>query len=448
MHLFTFSAIYLQKMNVVCGIMMKRFYLYSMVCAMLGCCGGCAASSAVAGSDAPDEYLQWLDELKQDMLKRGISSATIAQVYQNDFYQSDSEVVKKDRKQPEFTMTSADYINRLVSKTKVAQGRDKSRQLKHTLQKVEQKYHVPAAYLVAFWGLETNYGQSFGNYNVIASLTALSYDKRRPVFFRNELYQALKIIDDWQIDYTRMQGSWAGAMGHFQFMPSTFNTYAVDFNHDGQIDIWHSFEDAAASAANYLSSVGWNKDLPWGIEVSLPWNFDFAQAGRQHKQTIEHWQKIGVKTTKLRKLPFKKDIPAAIITPEGRKGKAYLVFSNFDCIMHWNRSENYALAIGHLADYISGSRPWQPLDDNPSLRLKTDDVITIQAFINKLGWFKLDEDGQLGAKTREAVKQVQKKANLPQDGYPDYYLLSKIRRYNPEIGFAVPVPSRKLHKGN
>ncbi len=409
---------------------------------------GCASTQANVTSAAPKEYLSWLEELKQDMLNRGISQETISTVYVQDFYQPDSDVVKQDRKQPEFTLTSTDYLNRLVNQKRVENGRRKYKELKSTLQPVEDKYGVPAPYILAFWGLETNYGAGFGNYNTIAALTALSYDKRRPQFFRNELYQALKIIDTWKIDYTKMQGSWAGAMGHFQFMPSTFNAYAVDFNQDGQIDIWRSFEDASASAANYLSSIGWNKDVPWGMEVSLPWNFDFSQAGRTNKKTVAEWQKQGVKARSGKKISVKGTEKAAIVLPEGNKGRAYMVFSNFDKIMNWNRSENYALAVGTLADYIGSDKRWTAQKDSSALRLRTDDVITVQSFINKLGWGKLDEDGQLGSKTRDAVKKVQKEALLPQDGYPDGKLLEKIRNYNPEIGFAVPVPERKLHNAN
>lgn len=412
------------------------------------CFSGCAGTKANVTTFAPPEYLAWLDDLKQDMLKKGISEETIRAVYSNDFYHPESEVVKFDRKQLEFALTSTNYINRVVNKKRVGLGRQHYKELYPVLRQIADKYQVPPHYLVAFWGVETNFGTNFGGFNIIAALTALSYDKRRPHFFRNELYQALKIIDTWKIDYTKMQGSWAGAMGHFQFMPSTFNAYAVDFNQDGQIDIWHSFEDAAASAANYLSKAGWDDKLPWGIEVTLPWNFDFSQTGRRNKKTIAEWRKQGVKTIKRQKLGFDTATQAAVITPEGKKGRAYLVFNNFDVIMKWNRSENYALAIGHFADYMKNQQNWIAVKEDSAVRLKTDDIIKVQSFINKLGWFKLDEDGQLGTQTREAVKKIQKEAKLPQDGYPDYRLLNRINNYNPEIGFAIPVPSRKLHNKN
>lgn len=407
-----------------------------------------SACANMAPVEPEDEFQHWINNLKVEMLKKGISQKTIDTVYENVYYRPNAHVIKNDRRQLEFVLTSSDYINRVVSQTRVEKGQKLYRDLKPILQPIEEKYGVPSNYIIAFWGMETNFGGNFGGFNVIEALTTLSYDKRRPEFFKGELYQALKIIDTWNIDYTQMQGSWAGAMGHFQFMPSTFNAYAVDANNDGTIDIWRSFEDAAASASNYLSTMGWKPNEPWGMQVSLPWNFDFSMAGRNKKRTVKEWQKIGVRTITNKKLPLEDNLMASVIVPEGQKGHAYLILNNFHKIMNWNRSDNYALGIGTLADYIANGKKWQKLEDNPALRLKTDDVIKVQSFINKLGWFKLEEDGNLGSKTREAVKKLQKEAQMPQDGYPDYRLLEKINKYDSEIGFSIPVPERKLHKKN
>lgn len=419
--------------------------LLSFVFAMSFSASACANMAPV---EPADEFQHWIDNLKVEMLNKGISQKTIDKVYENVYYRPNTHVLKSDRRQLEFVLTSSDYINRVVNQTRVEKGQKLYRDLKPILQPIEKKYGVPANYIIAFWGMETNFGSNFGGFNVVEALTTLSYDKRRPEFFKSELYQALKIIDAWDIDYTQMQGSWAGAMGHFQFMPSTFNAYAVDANNDGKIDIWHSFEDAAASASNYLSTIGWKPDEPWGMQVSLPWNFDFSMVGRNKKRTIKEWKKIGVRTIRNKQLPLGDSLKASIIVPEGQRGHAYLVLNNFHKIMNWNRSENYALAIGTLADYVASGKKWHKLEDNPALRLKTDDVIKVQSFINKLGWFKLDEDGNLGSQTREAVKKLQKEAKMPQDGYPDYRLLEKINNYNSEIGFSIPVPERKLHKKN
>lgn len=413
---------------------------------------GSTACASVARMDKipepPQEYLDWLNDLKEEMIARGISAETVNQAFAKNYYHPEHDVVKKDRKQAEFVMTTTDYVNRLVNAKKADRGRRKYKELYPQYKSLEKQYGVPFNYIVSFWGMETDYGRTFGNYHVIEVLTVLSYDQRRSKFFRGELYQALKIIDAGNVTVDGMEGSWAGAMGHFQFMPSTFNAYAVDYDRDGKIDIWQNYGDAAASAANYLSKMGWKQNETWGMAVSLPWNFDYAQSGRQTRKTIAEWRKLGVKTESGRRLPLDSKLSASVIVPEGRRGRAYLVTDNFRKIMNWNRSENYALGVALLADYVKSGKKWQPLRKNPVTLVKTEDVILLQEFINNQGWGKLDADGQLGAKTREAVKMLQKKARLPQDGYPDNLLLQKIKNYNPEIGFAVPVQPQKPAQKN
>lgn len=421
---------------------------YKFTCLMAGMLLNLSACATPlnASDNVPAEYSAWLNDLRQEMVGRGISKKTVKKVFAKNYYHPSHEAVKIDRRQAEFILTSTDYINRIVSQKRVEKGRENYKKLYPLLKNIERKYGVPAPYIVAFWGAETDYGSHFGSFSTIEVLINLSYDKRRSAFFKEQLYQTLKIVDTWGVNPDKIVGSWAGAMGHFQFMPSTFNTYAVDFNQDGQIDIWHSFEDAAASAANYLSRMGWDTESPWGQEVSLPWNFDFANTGRGIEKSVAEWKKLGVKNIDKKPLALNGNLKASVIVPEGKKGNAYLVLPNFKIIMRWNRSENYALAIGTLADYFANARQWQPVKQDSSVRIKADDIIKIQSFINRMGWFKLDEDGQLGTQTREAVKSVQGKAKLPQDGYPDKKLLEKINNYNPGIGFEIPVPPRKLHK--
>ena len=424
---------------------MKKGILYTSVAVLVG--EILAVSAGMAQEVVvPQEYQLWLENLKKEMLSKGIAQQTVETVFAPNYYQPKPEVVDIDRKQIEFVLTSTDYLNRMISAKKVKEGQQKYRELYPLFHDMEKNYGVPFEFIVAFWGMESNYGKQFGNFNVIEVLTQLSYDKRRPTFFRNQLYQALVMIDKWGIDYKKMDGSWAGAMVQFQFMPSTFNAYAIDYNVDGKIDVWHSFEDAAASAANYLSKLGWNINEPWGSEVSLPWDFDYALTGRKSTKTVREWREIGVKTVDNKKLKLPSEMKASIIVPEGKKGRAYLIGENFKRILSWNRSENYALAVSILSDYVKNGQKWEPLAQHQALRLKTDDVMKIQDFINKLGWFKLEKDGKLGSQTREAIKEVQKKANMPQDGYPDYQLLQKINKYNPEIGFAIPVPIPKVQK--
>ncbi|MFV0627232.1 MAG: lytic murein transglycosylase [Alphaproteobacteria bacterium] len=394
----------------------------------------------------PQEYKVWLKDLKKEMISRGISKKTIKKAFKRDYYNPASEAVSKDQKQPEFVMTSTDYLNRVISKNKVETARQKYKDLYPLFKDMEKKYNVPVNYLIAFWAMESNFGSNFGNHEIIESLTQLSHNPRRSAFFREELYQALKIMDTYDIAPEDMKGSWAGAMGHFQFMPSTFNNYAVDYDGDGYIDIWHKFEDAIASAANYLTQIGWKKNEPWGMEISTTYRFDYANSGINNVKPIGEWTKLGVRDVDGKQIKLNEQVYGSVIFPEGRKGKAYLVLNNFRKIMIWNRSENYALAVSKMADYIVSKKEWKEEEKNQAVVLKTDDVLQIQKFINRLGFVSLDEDGMFGSKTRQAIQQLQKKAMMPQDGYPNYQLLNKINKYNPEIGFAVPLQPKKSNK--
>lgn len=414
--------------------------------AVIGVTACASASEPIKNKKAYQDYIVWLESLKKEMVQKGISQATIDKVYgENDFYHERPAAVAKDRHQPEFLLSADDYLNRIVCKIRSEQAAIKYQEMQHLWKKITDEYNLPAEYIVAFWGAETNFGQHFGGYNVIDALTEMSYDKRRSKFFKKELFNALKIVDTQKIDYKKMRGSWAGAMGHFQFMPTTYNAYAVDFDNDGIIDIWDSFADAAASAANYLTSIGWDKNIPWGWEVKLPWNFDYELSGREKYRNLSEWIDMGVVRQDGKKWQSDYDIKAAILTPDGKTGAAYLVTENFAKIMQWNRSENYALAIGLLADYALSGKKWQKRTAH-GLKIKTADVKKVQAFINKLGIAKLTEDGQLGSKTKEAIKLLQKRAMLVADGYPDSKLMHKIEHYDEKSGFAVPVPPRKLHK--
>lgn len=393
---------------------------------------------------APEEYLTWLEELKSEMLKKEISQATIDKAFAKNYYKP--EVIEYDRKQPEFIWTTTDYLNRIVSEKRVKSAREKYKEYHTTFIGIEEKYGVPLNYLIAFWGAETNFGASFGNFEIIGALTTLSYDQRRSAFFKNELYEALKIMETQDVSVETMQGSWAGAMGNFQFMPSTFNNYAVDYDGDGKIDIWTNLGDSFASAANYLAKLGWKKDEPWGMEVTLGDKFNFEDTGLSNIKTIKYWKSKDVKDANGKAIKLNGDVKASIIIPEGRKGKAYLVLNNFRKILVWNRSENYALAICQLADYAVSHKKWQAEEQNLTTILKTEDILTVQEFINAQKIATIDVDGKFGTKTKEAIKALQKQAKLPQDGYPDYHLLLKIKRYNPDIGFIIPLQPKKIRK--
>ena len=392
----------------------------------------------------PKAWMDFLSNLKKEMLAKGISQKTIDKAYgENTYYHPKPDVVVQDKKQVEFVLTSREYINKLVSDSRVQKARKEYKRLQKKYKKIEDEYQVPLNYLVSFWAVETNFGQNKGKYHLIDGLTNLSYNNRRAKFFKSELYNVLKIMDKYDLKNEKMLGSWAGAMGHFQFMPSTYNAYAIDYDGDGVIDIWDSFDDAIASAANYLHDLGWEKDEPWGIAIELPWNFDYTLAGYKTRKSVEEWEKLGIKAIGGKEISLNKDLKASIILPDGRKSQPYLILGNFRRIMIWNRSENYALAVGILADYIASKDKYQPLSSKGQYAVTSDDVLKIQKFINKTMHLGLKEDGKFGPKTKEAVKKLQKKAKMHQDGYPDYTLIKKIDNYNPKIGFHVPVQPKK-----
>ena len=405
------------------------------------------SSYALAKDVAEKKWNIWLDNLKNEMISRGISYKTIEKAYgDNTYYHKKPEVVEKDKQQTEFILTSSDYLNRIVNKKRVEDARKHYKSLRKKYKNLENEYGVPLNYLTAFWAIETNFGQNKGKYHLIDGLTNLSYKNRRAKFFKNELYNVLKIMEKFDLKNEKMMGSWAGAMGHFQFMPSTYNAFAIDYDNDGITDIWDSFDDAIASASNYLNALGWQKNEPWGIKVSLPWNFDYNMIGYNVVKSLADWKKIGIKSIDAKKIALNQNLKGSIIIPDGKKGDAYLIFSNFRCIMKWNRSENYALAVAILADYIKNSEQYKPIVYEGKYALTKDEIKKVQVFANKILKTKLRKDGVLGSKTKHAVKILQKKAKMPQDGYPDYQLLLKIDRYNPKIGFSVPVQPMKIVK--
>lgn len=406
----------------------------------------CAATTASdKKTEPPAEWTTFIKNLQREMLAKGISQKTIDKAYKGkNYYHKAPDVVKLDKKQAEFVMTTCNYVNRLVNKQRVEDARKNYRNVKKKYAKIEKEYNVPLNYIVSFWGVETNFGQNKGQHHLIDSLTNLSYRNRRSKFFKNELYNVLKIMDKTNLSEDKMRGSWAGAMGHFQFMPSTYNSYAVDYDGDKVADIWNSFPDALASAENYLTKLGWKTDEPWGTRVQLPWDFDFNNVGRKITKKVGEWKELGVVTYAGNKLPFDDKLKGSIMLPDGRKGPAYLVFGNFKRVMIWNRSDNYAIAVVTLADYIANpDKKWTPLEATEQYTLNSDDIRSVQKFYNKISSKKIKEDGKLGPITRESVKFLQHKARLPEDGYPDYRLLNKIATYDSKIGFKIPVPSKK-----
>lgn len=332
------------------------------------------------------------------------------------------KVLELDRKQPEFTTSFADYFNRRVTEQRVAQGRALLVKHKDLLARVEQEFGVPAAYLVSFWGLETNYGSYFGNIPVIDSLATLACDTRRSTFFTIELINALRILDEDAIAPGKMIGSWAGAMGHVQFMPSSFLKNAIDFDGDHKRDLWNSTPDAMGSAANFLKNLGWKTEGRWGREVKLPKDFPFLEAGLKNNKSIADWTKLGVMRADNSPLP-QADMNASLLVPSGHEGPAFLVYDNFNVIMRWNRSEFYAIAVGQLADQIAGGGKLLQSPPVDAPRLHRDQVITLQQQLNNKGFNLGTPDGILGPATRRAIGEFQHQQGMIADGFPGRQVL-------------------------
>ncbi|MCC5886633.1 MAG: lytic murein transglycosylase [Gammaproteobacteria bacterium] len=363
-----------------------------------------------------DDFRQCVVGLQERARGEGISSATVTNVL--GAVQYVPRVIELDRRQPEFTQTFTDYFGRRVTEDRVARGRALLAEHRVLLQRVLDDTGVPPHYLVAFWGLETNFGSFFGNMPIPDSLATLACDPRRSEYFTGELIAALRIIDAGDITPERMLGSWAGAMGHVQFMPSVFLRYAVDGDGSGRRDLWGSIPDAMASAGNFLRGIGWEPGLRWGREVRLPDGFPYELAGRNQKYPLRSWRERGVMMADGQALPAL-DIEASLLVPSGHQGPAFLVYDNFEVIMRWNRSEFFALAVGHLADRIAGAPPLRRPPPADAQALARDDVRSLQEQLNQLGFDAGAADGIFGPATRAALSQFQRSIGVVADGHPD-----------------------------
>lgn len=379
------------------------------------------AQTPPAMTDA--EFTQCIARLDEQAKTAGISQATLTNSLAKAKF--NNRIIELDRQQPEFTTTFADYFNRRVTDQRIKQGRMLLEKHRDLLQRVSQKYQVPAPYLVAFWGLETNYGSFFGKMSVIDSLATLACDQRRSEYFTTELINALRILDEGAIAPEKMEGSWAGAMGHVQFMPSAFLRHAVDFDGDKKRDLWNSIPDAMASAANFLQSLGWQASERWGREVKLPDGFSYVDAGLNNKKPLTEWARLGVRRADNAPLPIA-DMEASLLIPAGHRGPAFLVYDNFNVIMRWNRSEFYALAVGHLADRIAGTGGLlQPPSPNAP-RMSRDQVMALQTQLNEKGFDTGTPDGIFGPGTRRALSQFQHQQGMVADGFADAETLARL----------------------
>ncbi|MEM8744011.1 MAG: lytic murein transglycosylase [Pseudomonadota bacterium] len=372
-------------------------------------------------------FERWVQSFWPEARKKGISKATFQRAFKG--VTPDPEVIKKAEHQPEFTKPIWEYLASAVSRKRIENGREMLRTHGSLLVRIEERYGVDRHVVVAIWGMESSYGQFKGKKSVIRSLATLAYQGSRKKFGRSQLIAALQILERGDISPAKMTGSWAGAMGHTQFIPTTYNAHAVDFDGDRRRNIWESRADALASTANYLKVSKWRPGETWGYEVYLPKNFNHALTGRKNVKTLAQWGELGVRRAKGKAFPRPGD-RASIILPAGSKGPAFAVINNFKSILRYNNAIAYGLAVGHLADRIrdpsSGgfSRPW-PEDYLPLARSER---YKLQQLLAARGFLRGEADGILGSQTRAAVRAYQRANGMAVDGYPSVVVLKHLQR--------------------
>ena len=319
--------------------------LMAVLCAVL-------SSPVMAQSQSFD---QWLQRFKSEARSRGITDATLLSAFNG--VQPIQRVIELDRKQPERKIGFDEYQAKTLTAGRIAEGRRLYQENYTLLKRIEEKYGVQAQYVVALWGMETSYGKNTGGFDIVASLATLAWEGRRGDYFKGELLKALQILQDGHVDRADFKGSWAGAMGQVQFMPSSWQRFAVDYNGDGHKDIWTTRADAFASAANYLSGSGWNNGERWGRQVVLPAGFSDRLIDKSIRKSLSEWSRLGVRNVDGSSLPSDNDISAFVVRPTGANGKAYLGYNNLATVMRWNNSSYFALSVGQLADQIAGGAP-------------------------------------------------------------------------------------------
>ena len=381
-----------------------------------------------AGAALADAGFQrWVADFRAVATANGIAPSVFDRAFRG-IAEPDPEVIEKARYQPEFTAPVWDYFDNRVNERSVTTGRKMARDWKPWLDRIEQEFGVDRTVLLAIWSMETNYGDILRNdkvmRNVVRSLSTLAYaDQRRAKFARQQLLAALRILQTGDIDVGHLTGSWAGAMGHTQFIPTSYQSYAVDIDRDGHRDIWNSVPDALATAANLLAKNGWQSGRTWGYEVVLPEGRKFPGGSL----TLDQWAALGVVRANGKPFPRGSD-KAELKVPDGRAGPAFLMTRNFFVLKRYNNADTYALAVGLLADQIGGYgglvRDW----NRPFTRLSSDETEELQRRLSTLGYYDGVIDGKIGEGSRTAIRAFQAQAGLTQDGHPSKEVLTTLRR--------------------
>ena len=376
----------------------------------------------------PADFERWLSSFRAEAAAAGISAETLDAALTG--LSVNERVYELNDNQPEFSRAIWDYLDSAVSANRVQNGQTKYLENRNLLTLIEEAYGVDAEIISAIWGLESSYGAIMGDYDAIQALATLAFEGRRTGYGRSQLIGALKIIQHGYAGRDELKGSWAGAMGHTQFIPTTYLSYAVDHDGDERRDIWNNLGDVFASTANYLSVSGYRRDEPWGVEIRLPPDFDYALADNDTKKAVVEWAALGLTAIRGAGLNerFDPNLRGRLIIPAGARGPAFLVFNNFEAILKYNRSTAYALAVSLLSEEIAGRNGavvsvW-PRDDRP---LTLDERKALQQALKDRGYDPGPIDGIIGAGTKRALRAWQQAAGLPADGYASALILNALK---------------------
>jgi membrane-bound lytic murein transglycosylase B len=363
------------------------------------------------------DFMLWQSHFRQFAQQRGINEATLNLAFRG--LLTDKKVLRLDAYQPEFSRPIWEYMDSAVSSERIEQGRYVLKEYAPLLKKISDTYRVDAEYIVAIWGMESSYGQQLGNYSAIRSLATLAYQGReeRRDFWRNQLLAALRILQAGDMSINSLRGSWAGALGHTQFIPTTFEEFAVDFDGDGKRDLRESIPDALASTANYLSQSGWQQGQSWGTEVVLPVTFDWSETEPANWQALSYWMAQGVYRVDGSPLDAASMTRSAVIVPAGYRGPAFLSYPNFNVLLKYNNAISYALATGYLAERLKGGLDVQAAWPRHELALSRLEKAELQERLSAVGYSTDGIDGNIGPNTRAALRRWQADTGFPADGY-------------------------------
>ncbi|MFC0140830.1 lytic murein transglycosylase [Erwinia mallotivora] len=379
----------------------------------------------VEHSPTPSEsFEEWQKDFRQYALSKGITDDTLNKAF--DGITPDDSVIAATQKQPEKVTPIWEYIEKRTTTENIEPGKALMKQYSDVSNKISQRYEVEPSLLFAFLSVESDYGRNAGDKQVIRSLATLDYYNYRRDFFRQNLITALQMMQKGDASEQQMVGSWAGAMGMPQFMPESYQNYAVDYDGDRHPDIWTSYPDTLASVANYMHEAGWKKSVPWGVEVNLPANFDYSLAGLDSEKTIGQWRALGINAATQVDLATLSSENASVLLPAGKDGPAFLVTQNFRAIMRYNNYVPYAMTVGFLSDSyehpVTVQKPW-PVQEQP---LTVDERKALQLLLQEKNLYQGDIDGNIGSASISAIRAYQKQQGLPEDGYPSRALLEKL----------------------